>query len=122
MSEEIRIRFLIDETTIKKRLKWKDIKMLRSILPGQKVDAETLEKMQTLACRFMADEAGNYLPFEQAFSVFDELSQEEAEDAINKFSAAFQETTLPNESGSQSNSISEAASLAPSNSLDGSAP
>ena len=109
MSEDIKIRFLFSRESIGKRLKWKDIKMLRRLQPGGEFD----EAIQTLACRFMADDNNEYLPLEQAYAIFDELSQEESLDAINKFVAVFQESTIPNASRSQSETTSEASSLTP---------
>jgi len=109
---DVHIKFLFDTATIKKRLKWKDIKMIRRIQREGRENFD-IEKLQILACRFMADEAGNYLPFEQAFEIFEELTQEESEDALSKFTEVFTASSLPNVSGSQLNSISEAPSLTP---------
>jgi hypothetical protein len=114
--ETIKIRFLIDKKEVRKRLKYKDMKMIRKFKPG---DVENLEQLQTIVCRFMANDAGEYLPFEQAYATFDELSQEEAEDAINKFTQVFQEVTIPNEREGQSNSTLPVASLTPLNSPTG---
>jgi hypothetical protein len=79
-----------------------------------------LDDMQTIVCRFMTNDAGEYLPFEQAYSIFDELSQEEAESAVSKFTAAYQDATIPNEQGRLSVSTSEVVSPTPPNSLNGS--
>lgn len=122
MSEDtnVKIHFIIDKSNVKKRVKWKDIKMMRKVKPGQ-LDDESLERVQVIACRFMADDQNNYLPLEQAYRIFDELSQEEAEEVINKFTAAFKEATIPNENGSQLKSTSEANFLTPPTSPTGSA-
>ena len=115
------IRFLFSKKEIGKRLKWKDIKMLRRAgLEARQGGDFDIEKLQVLACRFMADENNQYLPFDEAFAIFDELSQEESLDAINKFTAVFQESTIPNGSGEPSNSTLPANSPTPTNSPTGS--
>lgn len=121
---DVHIKFLFNKETVKKLLKWKDIKMIRRVSLNKGVDDEVLEKLQTLACRFMADENNQYIPFEQAFEIFDELSAEESTDAINKFVEVFQENTIPNAIGSRSETTSEASSPTPTspNSQDGSTP
>ena len=91
-------------------MKWKDIKMVRKFKPGSDFD---IEQIQILACRFMTNEAGEYLPFQQAFDAFDELSKDESDDVLTKFTLAMQESTVPNVSGSQSVTTSEASSLTP---------
>lgn len=113
------IRFLFSKETIKKRLKWKDIKMLRKARLQAKEDYD-IENLQIVACRFMADENNQYLPFDKAFAIFDELSQEESQDAIEKFTAAFQESTIPPTSGEPSPSTLQVSSPIPTTSPDGS--
>lgn len=124
MTEDVQIKFLFDVKTVGMRLKWKDIKKVQKFrrlrTQGNDVDDEFLDQLQVLACRFMADENNQYLPQEQAFALFDELSRDEALDAINKFSEVFQESTIPNDKGEPSKPISEASSPTPTNSPDGS--
>ncbi len=124
MSENTKIRFLFDTDNIGERLKWKDIKKIRKFgrmaAKGEDIDDGLLEQLQISACRFMADENGQYLPPEEAYAVFDELSRNEAIDVITKFSKTFKEATIPNAKEGQSNSTSEASSLTPPTSPTGS--
>jgi hypothetical protein len=124
MTEDVHIKFLFDVKTVGKRLKWKDIKKVQKFRhlknQGADIDDEFIEQMQILACRFMADENNQYLPLEQAYEIFDELSQDEALDAINKFAEVFTESTIPNGSGEPSPSISQASSPTPTTSPIGS--
>lgn len=116
MSDEtIKMHFVIDASNIKKRVKWKDIKLMRRFA-GKALNDEALDQVQIVACRFMVDENNNYLPFEEAYALFDELSQEEAEDVLDKFNKAYAESTIPKVKEGQLNSISEASSLTPPNS------
>ena len=108
--EKIVIKFHFSEEAINARLKWKDIKMIRKFKPGADFD---IEQLQIVACRFMVNEAGEYMPFQQAFDTFDELSKDESDDVLTKFTLAMQESTVPNVSGSQSVTTSEASSLTP---------
>jgi hypothetical protein len=118
------IRFLFDAKTVRKRLKWKDIKNIQKFrrlkTQGNDIQDEFIEQLQIMACRFMADENNQYLPSDQAYAIFDELSQEESLDAINKFTEVFQESTIPNGSGEPSNSTSVASSPIPTTSPTGS--
>lgn len=123
MSEDTKIRFLFDAKTVGKRLKWKDIKKVRKFRhlkeQGNDIDDEFLEQLQVLACRFMANDSGEYLPLEAAFDIFDELSRDEALDALEKFTQVFQESTIPNGNGRQSESTSEVNSPTPPTSPTG---
>src|SRR6266487_1895851 len=83
--EIIHLRFLIDPEHRKKRLKWKDLKAIQKMQQGEAVD---LEKIQVIAARFMVDENHNYLPFEQAYAIFDDLTEEESSDALKQFTDA----------------------------------
>lgn len=107
---DVHIKFLFSKDALDDRLKYNDLKMLRKI---KGVDGLDLEKLQTVACRFMADENNKYLPYEQAYELFGELSKRESEDALLKFVNVFQDNALPNVSGSQSESISDPNSLTP---------
>ena len=124
MSEDVHIKFLFDVGTVGKRLKWKDIKKVQKFrrlkAQGNDIDDEFLEQIQVLSCRFMADENNQYLPHEQAYAVFDELSRDEALDAINKFTEVLNESTVPNASGEPSPSTLQASSPTPTTSPDGS--
>jgi len=124
MSEDIHIKFLFDAKTIGKRLKWKDVKKVQKFRrlkeQGEGITDEFLEQIQILSCRFMADENNQYIPQDEAYEIFDELSRDEATDAINKFSEALVESTIPNAKGGQLNSTSEVNSLTPQTSPDGS--
>jgi Mg/Co/Ni transporter MgtE len=95
MSEDIKIHFVFDKSNIKKRLKWKDIKLIQKVKAKEIQTADVLDKFQILVCRFMVDENNQVMPLEQAFEIFDELSQEEAEDVITKFTEAMAETAIP---------------------------
>jgi hypothetical protein len=107
---DVHIKFLFSKEALDDRLKYNDLKMLRKIRAGEGLD---LEKLQIVACRFMADENNQFLPYEQAFDLFGELSKREAEDALLKFVAVFSESSLPNVNGRQLNSTSQANSLPP---------
>src|SRR3989304_8565074 len=99
MSEDIHIKFLFDAKTGGKRLKWKEIKKVQKFrrlkAQGNDINDEFLEQIQILSCRFMADENNQYLPQDEAYAIFDELSRDEAADAINKFSEALVEPPCP---------------------------
>ena len=117
MSDEtVTIRFLIDSNTRKKRLKWKDLKVIQKAQNGEGLD---LEKIQVIASRFMVDESNQYLPFEQAYATFDELTQEDAEDALRQFTTGIAEAALPNGNGRTSEPTSTASSPMPPPSPDG---
>ena len=118
MTEETKvIRF--DFSKIGKRMKWKDIKMVRKFKPGSDFD---IEQIQILACRFMTNEAGEYLPFQQAFDAFDELSKEESDDVLTRFTEAMKESSVPNVNAERLNSISEVSSPTPQTFPTGSTP
>src|SRR5215212_2251301 len=101
MSDETVVHFLFSKESIDERLRWKDIKRIRKF--SRDKSGEFDEEIQNLACRFMADADGKYLPFDQAYLIFDELSKREAMDAITKFSEVFAESTVPNGNGGPSN-------------------
>lgn len=115
---DVHIKFLFSKKTIDDRLTYNDLKMLSKIRKGDNLD---LEKLQTLACRFMADENNQYLPYEQAFDLFGELSKGESEGAIKKFVDVFKESSLPNASAGQLNSTSEVSTPTPQTSPTGAA-
>ena len=118
MSDEtIHIRFVFSKEARKKRLKWKDLKIIEKLGKREEVP---LEKVQTLAARFMADDQGEYLPFEQAMEFFDELTEEEASDALTQFADIIRESALPNVSAGLSEPTLPASSPTPTNSPDGS--
>lgn len=106
MSDDVKIHFIFDKANIKKRLKWKDIKLLQKVRSRETGLLENLDRLQIIACRFMVDQNDQYIPIEQAFKIFDELSQEEAEDAIKKFTEAMAETAIPKASEMESASSS----------------
>lgn len=124
MTEDVHIKFLFDVKTVGKRLKWKDIKKMQKFrrlkTQGNDIDDEFLEQLQTLSCRFMADENNQYLPSEQAYAIFDELSRDEALDAISKFGEALTESTVPPPNGEPSPSTLQVSSPTPTNSPAGS--
>jgi len=124
MTEDVHIKFLFDVNTVGKRLKWKDIKKVQKFrllkAKGKDIDDEFLEQLQVLSCRFMADENNEYLPQDEAYAIFDELSRDEALDAIGKLTEVFTESTVPNGSGEPSPSTLQASSPTPTNSPIGS--
>lgn len=110
MSDDTKIHFLFDKSNLKKRLKWKDIKLLQKVRNREADPVEYLERLQTIACRFMVDEKEQYVPFELAFEIFDDLSQEEAEDVIMKFAEAMADTAIPKANGTELTYSSPASS------------
>lgn len=121
METETKVHFIFDKDNLKKRLKWKDVKLVQKLGKEIKLSDEgVLDKIQTIACRFMVDEANQYIPFAQAYEIFDELSQEEAEDVLTKFAEAMQETAVPKVNATNSTSPSSVNSAVTS--PDGSQP
>lgn len=113
---DVHIKFLFSKESIDDRLTYNDLKMLSKIRKGDNLD---LDKLQTLACRFMADQDNQYLPYAQAFDLFGELSKGESEDAIKKFVTVFTESSLPNANAGQLSSTSGASTPTPQTSPTG---
>lgn len=111
-----KIIFLFDEEKRKKRLRWKDLKIVEKLGKG----GASFTDVQSLAARFMADEDRNYLPTDTAIEILDELTQEEIEDVLKQFTDAITESAVPKASGMPSNLPSQASSSASPSSPDGS--
>ena len=109
-----KIIFLFDEEKRKKRLRWKDLKIVEKLSKG----GASLTDIQSLAARFMANEKREYLPTDKAIEILDELTQDEIEGVLKQFTDAITEAAVPNQIGRQSPSPSQ-ANLPPSVSPDG---
>lgn len=111
---ETKIRFKFDPN--KPDLTWGDLSTIELLQEG----VIKILRLQKLSARFMTDEQGEYLPYQRAFGILEELPKAEMEDVLRKFGEAVKLAAVPLESGGSSKSPIE-ASTQDSESLDGSA-
>lgn len=103
MSDTIKIVFNFDDEAQKKRLTWYDLKTMHMMRAG----SNDPERLQLFVSRFMVDENKQYLPKEKAIAILDELTQDEIEQVLAQFTAAVQESAIPNLKGGESKPPSE---------------
>src|SRR5215216_1614869 len=97
----VKIRFLIDRSTLNKRMSWDDLETIEMMREGE----SSPRRLKTLAAHFMADDAGNYLPEDKALKILGSLTGDEISDTLKKFTDALQESAVSPQSGSASNSL-----------------
>lgn len=99
----VKIRFSFDPALVGKRFTVYDTITLERMQTGER----STERLITLMAHFMVDEAGQPLAEDKALKVLEKLSGDDFRSVAEQFGAALQEGTVPNATGSGSNSPSD---------------
>ena len=73
-----------------------------------------MRRLRPVVARFMVDENNQPLPHPQALAILGKLTMDEVKDVFEQFANAMRESAVPNETGRQLNSASEASLTPPS--------
>ena len=79
---KVKVKFAVK----KSRLKWKWIRLM------DQGDADATTKAMATC---LVDENGEFMPFQEAFDMLDDLSLEQMEDAATQFKAAVKDWAVP---------------------------